>query len=76
MNNSITPHTPTVAGDQLVAERERLGLRYLSRGPLPEPNAPLAPEARLRPRGEPGGAPAGCACSANSCGGRTTLRLR
>jgi len=54
MNNSIPLLTPTVtaqsalvrlAGDRLVAELERLGLCYLSRGPLPEPNAPLAPEA-------------------------------
>jgi hypothetical protein len=57
MNNSITPHTPTtraqsapvgLAGDRFVAELERLGLRYLSRGPLPEANAPLVPEARLQ----------------------------
>src|SRR5205085_1316186 len=40
-------HTLTVSGDQLVAELERLGLRYLSRGRLPEPNAPLAPEALI-----------------------------
>src|SRR5438045_7934381 len=32
-----------VAGDRLVVELERLGLRYLSRDPLPEPIAPLAP---------------------------------
>ena len=56
MNNSVTPHTPTfavqsapigLAGDRLVAELERLGLGYLSRGPLPEPIAPLSPEALM-----------------------------
>ena len=56
MTNSTTPHAPTgaaqsapvgLAGDRLVAELERLGLRYLSRGPLPEPIAPLAPEALI-----------------------------
>ena len=56
MNDSSTPHSPTIAaqsasvglaGDRLVAELERLGLRYLSRGPLPEPNTPLTPEALI-----------------------------
>jgi hypothetical protein len=37
----------SLTGDRLVAELERLGLRYLSRGPLPEANAPLAPEALI-----------------------------
>ena len=53
MNNNAANTTPThaaqpvpvrMAGDRLVAELERLGLRYLSREPLPEPVALLAPE--------------------------------
>lgn len=68
MSNSIprattitaaSPGSFQIPGDRLVAELERLGLRYLSRGAVPEPVAPLAhevliaglassPEARLQ----------------------------